>query len=131
MIQAVKFECEEALVAEAIGLAQEGFDFVVDAYELDKYIFTNTVTLSASVMELMRYNAPRLTASTYTDTSLLSLQDAVKKPTISPSQIASQISGAERQVPAQSVAENSEVEGHNAIEKKRLSHCLTRRGKSC
>jgi len=31
-MQAVKFECEEALVAEAIGLAQEGFDFVVDAF---------------------------------------------------------------------------------------------------
>jgi hypothetical protein len=32
MMKAVKFEGEEAFVAEAIGLAEERFDFVVDAY---------------------------------------------------------------------------------------------------
>jgi len=32
MMQAVKFECEEALVAEAIGLAEDRLDFVVDAF---------------------------------------------------------------------------------------------------
>jgi len=31
-MEAVKFEGEEALVAEAIGLAEEGFDFVVNAF---------------------------------------------------------------------------------------------------
>jgi hypothetical protein len=31
-MEAVKFEGEEAFVAEAIGLAEEGFDFVVDAF---------------------------------------------------------------------------------------------------
>jgi len=31
-MQAVKFECEEALVAEAIGLAEDRLDFVVDAF---------------------------------------------------------------------------------------------------
>ena len=32
MMQAVKFEGEEAFVTEAIGLAEERFDFVVDAF---------------------------------------------------------------------------------------------------
>ena len=32
MMEAIKFAGEEALVAEAIGLAAEGFDFVADAF---------------------------------------------------------------------------------------------------
>ncbi len=31
-MEAVEFEGEEALIAEAIGLTEEGFDFVVDAF---------------------------------------------------------------------------------------------------
>ena len=32
MMERIQFEGEEAFVAEAIGLAEEGFDFVVDAF---------------------------------------------------------------------------------------------------
>ena len=66
-------------------------------------------------MELMRHNDPRLTASTYTDTSLLSLRDAVKKLTISPSQLASQILGAEGHLQSRPVADFSDVESGKTI----------------
>ncbi len=46
------------------------------------------------VMELMRHNDPRLTASTYTDTKLLGLRAAVGKLSVGDSQRASQKLGA-------------------------------------
>ncbi len=69
-------------------------------------------------MELMRHNDPRLTATTYTDASLLSLRDAVKKLTVSPSQLASQILGAEGHSESQPVASSDKVNGGKTIENK-------------
>jgi len=66
---------------------------VVDFHSLRHTFCTNLHRAGVSqreAMELMRHNDPRLTAVTYTDTSLLSLQSAVQKIGFPDSQIASQ-----------------------------------------
>jgi integrase len=71
---------------------------VVDFHSLRHTFCTNLHRAGVpqrEAMELMRHNDPRLTATTYTDTSLLSLQSAVQKIGFSPSLIASPFSGAE------------------------------------
>ena len=78
---------------------------VVDFHSLRHTFCTNLHRAGVpqrEAMELMRHNDPRLTATTYTDTSLLSLGCQVNKLTISPSPIASLILGGEGQ--SQSVA---------------------------
>ena len=74
---------------------------VVDFHSLRHTFCTNLHRAGVpqrEAMELMRHNDPRLTASTYTDTSLLALRDAVNKLGASSSngdsQLASQILGA-------------------------------------
>ena len=70
---------------------------VVDFHSLRHTFCTNLHRAGVSqreAMELMRHNDPRLTATTYTDTSLLSLRSAVQKIDFSPSPIASSFSGA-------------------------------------
>jgi len=94
---------------------------VVDFHSLRHTFCTNLHRAEVSqreAMELMRHNDPRLTASTYTDTSLLSLRDAVKKLTISPSQLASQILGAAGHSLSSPVAESSGVESVKTIANK-------------
>jgi hypothetical protein len=94
---------------------------VVDFHSLRHTFCTNLHRAGVSqreAMELMRHNDPRLTASTYTDASLLSLRDAVKKLTVSHSQLASQISGAAGHSQAPPVADSNGVKGGKAIEKK-------------
>ena len=58
-------------------------------------------------MELMRHNDPRLTATTYTDTSLLALGSAVQKLVCVPSQIASSFSGSEGHAVTSPVAKHA------------------------
>jgi integrase len=73
---------------------------VVDFHSLRHTFCTNLHRAGVSqreAMELMRHNDPRLTATTYTDTSLLSLQSAVQKIDFPASQGASQILVAEGQ----------------------------------
>ena len=94
---------------------------VVDFHSLRHTFCTNLHRAGVSqreAMELMRHNDPRLTASTYTDTSLLSLRDAVKKLTVSPSQLASQILGAEGHLVSQPVADFSKVNDIKTIANK-------------
>ena len=80
---------------------------VVDFHSLRHTFCTNLHRAGVpqrEAMELMRHSDPRLTASTYTDTSLLSLKAAVEKLTVLPSQLASQILGAAGHSPSQPVA---------------------------
>ena len=94
---------------------------VVDFHSLRHTFCTNLHCAGVSqreAMELMRHNDPRLTASTYTDTSLLSLRDAVKKLTISPSQLASQILGAEGHLQSRPVAHSGKVKDDKTIANK-------------
>ncbi len=73
---------------------------VVDFHSLRHTFCTNLHRAGVSqreAMELMRHNDPRLTATTYTDASLLSLRSAVQKLSFPASQIASQKLGAEGQ----------------------------------
>ena len=69
-------------------------------------------------MELMRHNDPRLTAIIYTDTSLLSLQSAVRKLGYSASQIASQKVVAGGQKLSQPVAGSADSKSNETIENK-------------
>ena len=94
---------------------------VVDFHSLRHTFCTNLHRAGVSqreAMELMRHNDPRLTASTYTDTSLLSLRDAVKKLAVSPSQLASQILGAEGHLQSPPVADSSNGKSSKAIANK-------------
>ena len=94
---------------------------VVDFHSLRHTFCTNLHRAGVSqreAMELMRHNDPRLTASTYTDASLLSLRDAVKKLTISPSQMASQILGAAGNSLSLPVAVSGKVNGDKTIANK-------------
>jgi hypothetical protein len=61
---------------------------------------------------------------------LLSLRDAIKKLTVSPSQLASQILGAEGHSESQPVASSGKVNDDKVIEKKGISRYLARRGAS-
>ena len=73
---------------------------VVDFHSLRHTFCTNLHRAGVpqrEAMELMRHNDPRLTATTYTDTSLLSLRSAVQQIAFSPSLIASLFSGVEGQ----------------------------------
>ena len=73
---------------------------VVDFHSLRHTFCTNLHRAGVpqrEAMELMRHNDPRLTATTYTDASLLSLRSAVQKLGFPASQIASQKLGAEGQ----------------------------------
>jgi len=73
---------------------------VVDFHSLRHTFCTNLHRAGVSqreAMELMRHNDPRLTATTYTDTSLLALGSAVQKIVFLPSPIASLFLGAEGQ----------------------------------
>jgi len=66
---------------------------VVDFHSLRHTFCTNLHRAGVSqreAMELMRHNDPRLTAKTYTDTSLLPLRSAIEKVNFPASQIASQ-----------------------------------------
>ena len=72
-----------------------------------------------------------MTATTYTDASLLSLQVAVQKLGFPASQEASQILGAAGHLLTQSVTNSAKANGNKTIEKKGGSRCLTRRGTSC
>ncbi len=94
---------------------------VVDFHSLRHTFCTNLHRAGVSqreAMELMRHNDPRLTASTYTDTSLLSLRDAVKKLTVSPSQLASQILGAGGHPQSPPVADSRRVNDVKTIANK-------------
>jgi len=85
---------------------------VVDFHSLRHTFCTNLHRAGVSqreAMELMRHNDPRLTATTYTDTSLLSLRSAVQKIGFSPSPIASLFSGAEGHSLSQPVAKPASV----------------------
>jgi len=71
---------------------------VVDFHSLRHTFCTNLHRAGVpqrEAMELMRHSDPRLTASTYTDASLLSLKTAVEKLAVLPSQGALQNLGAE------------------------------------
>jgi len=94
---------------------------VVDFHSLRHTFCTNLHRAGVpqrEAMELMRHNDPRLTVSTYTDTSLPALRDAVQKLTISPSQIASQILGAAGHSPSSPDAMNGHAKGGKTIENK-------------
>ena len=94
---------------------------VVDFHSLRHTFCTNLHRAGVSqreAMELMRHNDPRLTATTYTDTSLLSLQSAVQKIDFPASQGASQILVAEGQSLSSPVAGLSKVNGTKTIENK-------------
>ena len=85
---------------------------VVDFHSLRHTFCTNLHRAGVSqreAMELMRHNDPRLTAITYTDTSLLSLQSAVQKLGFPASQIASQKLGADGQSLSLPVNDSREV----------------------
>src|ERR1017187_2771805 len=76
-------------------------------------------------------NQEGLTASTYTDASLLSLKSAVEKLTVLPPQMAPQILGARGQRVAQHVADCRQGQADETIANKGKSRCLARRGVSC
>ena len=87
---------------------------VVDFHSLRHTFCTNLHRAGVpqrEAMELMRHNDPRLTATTYTDTSLLSLQSAVQKIGFSPSLIASSFLGAAGQSLSLPVATPARVKG--------------------
>ena len=82
---------------------------VVDFHSLRHTFCTNLHRAGVSqreAMELMRHNDPRLTATTYTDTSLLALGTAVQKIELLPSSIASSFLGAKGHSVTQPVAKN-------------------------
>jgi integrase len=89
---------------------------VVDFHSLRHTFCTNLHRAGVpqrEAMELMRHNDPRLTATTYTDASLLSLRSAVQKLGFPASQIASQKLGAEGQsltLPVNSSAKANSIE---------------------
>ena len=86
---------------------------VVDFHSLRHTFCTNLHRAGVSqreAMELMRHNDPRLTAITYTDTSLLALGTAVQKIGLLSSQIASSFLGAEGHSVTQPVAKTGGVE---------------------
>ncbi len=94
---------------------------VVDFHSLRHTFCTNLHRAGVSqreAMELMRHNDPRLTATTYTDTSLLSLQSAVQKLAGPASQGASQILGAASHLPSQPDAKSREEKTRRSIENK-------------
>jgi len=82
-------------------------------------------------MELMRHNDPRLTATTYTDTSLLSLQSAVQKIDFPASQGASQKLVAESQSPSSPAQVCQSQMALKPLKTKVKNRCLARRGVSC
>ena len=107
---------------------------VVDFHSLRHTFCTNLHRAGVpqrEAMELMRHSDPRLTASTYTDASLLSLKSAVEKLTVLPPQMAPQILGARGQSVAQHVADCPQVQADETIANKGKSRCLARRGVSC
>src|ERR1039457_2918819 len=86
---------------------------VVDFHSLRHTLCTNLQRAGVpqrEIMELMRHNDPRLTATTYTDTSLLSLGTAVQKIGLFPSPIASSFLGAEGHSVTQPVANTGGVQ---------------------
>ena len=94
---------------------------VVDFHSLRHTFCTNLHRAGVSqreAMELMRHNDPRLTAITYTDTSLLSLQSAVQKLGFSASQIASQKLGAGGQSLSLPVNDSAKANSSETIENK-------------
>jgi len=91
---------------------------VIDFHSLRHTFCTNLHRAGVSqreAMELMRHSDPRLTANTYTDTSLLSLQTAVEKLTVQPPQIAPQVLGATGQSVAQRGADCPQVKADETI----------------
>ena len=91
---------------------------VVDFHSLRHTFCTNLHLAGVSqreAMELMRHSDPRLTANTYPDASLLALKTAVEKLTVLPSQIASQILGAEGQPQSSPVASGPQVKTNKTI----------------
>jgi integrase len=91
---------------------------VVDFHSLRHTFCTNLHRVGVpqrEAMELMRHSDPRLTASTYTDASLLSLKTAVEKLTVQPPQIAPQILGATGQTVTQFVAGCPQVQADETI----------------
>ena len=94
---------------------------VVDFHSLRHTFCTNLHRAGVSqreAMELMRHNDPRLTAITYTDTSLLSLQSAVQKLGFPASQIASQKLGADGQSLSLPVNDSVKANSGETIENK-------------
>jgi len=94
---------------------------VVDFHSLRHTFCTNLHRAGVSqreAMELMRHNDPRLTATTYTDTSLLALGTAVQKIGLLPSPIASSFLGAEGHSVTQPVAKNGSVKNDKLPVKK-------------
>jgi len=83
------------------------------------------------VMELMRHNDPRLTATTSTDASLLSPQSAIQKLGFAASQRASQKSVAAGHLLAQPVAESLGWMVIKPLIIKGKCLCLARRVSSC
>jgi integrase len=94
---------------------------VVDFHSLRHTFCTNLHRAGVSqreAMELMRHNDPRLTATTYTDTSLLSLQSAIQKLDFTASQIASQKLVAGSQSLSSPVNDSAKVSSSKTIENK-------------
>ena len=94
---------------------------VVDFHSLRHTFCTNLHRAGApqrEAMELMRLNDPRLTATTYTDASLLSLQSAVEKLAFPASQGASQKLVAVGHLLTQSVTDSAKSNGNKSIENK-------------
>ncbi len=94
---------------------------VVDFHALRHTFCTNLHRAGVpqrEAMELMRHNDPRLTATTYTDASLLSLQSAVQKLGFAASQGASQKLGAAGHLVAQSVAKLVKPNGNKTVDNK-------------
>jgi len=94
---------------------------VVDFHSLRHTFCTNLHRAGVSqreAMELMRHNDPRLTATTYTDASLLSLRSAVQKLGFPASQIASQKLGAEGQSLSLPVNDPAKANSGKTIENK-------------
>ena len=94
---------------------------VMDFHSLRHTFCTNLQCAGVSqreAMELMRHSDPRLTASTYTDASLLSLKTAVERLAVSPYQIAYQKTCATGQTVTQPVAEKQPIESIKPIENK-------------
>jgi len=94
---------------------------VMDFHSLRHTFCTNLQCAGVSqreAMELMRHSDPRLTASTYTDASLLSLKTAVEKLTVSPYQIVYQKMCATGQTVTQPDAEKQVDKSSEPIENK-------------
>jgi hypothetical protein len=94
---------------------------VVDFHSLRHTFCTNLHRAGVSqreAMELMRHNDPRLTATTYTDTSLLSLQSAIQKLDFTALQIASQKLVAGSQSLSSPVNDSAKVSNSKTIENK-------------